>query len=45
MTDVLIIVFSSLFTGILLEFLYWRKARKEGKKDLIDILIAKLKKK
>lgn len=45
MVDILIVIVSAIVPAVLLEILYWRRARKEGKKDLIDILSDKLKKK
>ena len=42
--DFIFSLISALFTGILVEIFYWRKARKKGKKDLIDILNSLFKK-
>ena len=42
--DFIILSISTLLTGVIMEIFYWRRARKEGKKDLIDLLTAVFKK-
>jgi hypothetical protein len=40
----LFFIFIFFTSSLLSEVLFWKKMRKEGKKDLIDIIIDKLKK-